>query len=170
MSAMTRHLLPAALVGAALSFAACGTDDPTAAAGDGPDAKAKQAMLDFAACMRDHGVDMPDPKFDGGPTLVQAGKGTTPETQRKAEEACAKYREKIKPPKLTEAQQAEFKRAALANARCMRAHGIDMPDPTFSEDGSATVRMRAGRGGIKPDDAKFRAAAEACRSTMPRPK
>ena len=32
----------------------------------GPDEKTKHAMLDFARCMRQHGVDMPDPKFDGG--------------------------------------------------------------------------------------------------------
>jgi hypothetical protein len=165
---MTRHLLPAALVGAALTVAACGGDDGTATAADGPDAKTKQAMLDFAACMRDHGVDMPDPKFDGGPSLVRGGRDASPERARKAEEACAKYREKIKPPKLSEAEQAAFKKAALANARCMRAHGVDMPDPTFSEDGGATVRIGKGAGAPRIDDAKFRAAAEACKDTMPK--
>ena len=52
----------------ALALAACGGDDPRrrAVGADrrGLDEKTKQAMLDFARCMRQHGVDMPDPKFD----------------------------------------------------------------------------------------------------------
>jgi hypothetical protein len=172
MAPMTRRTLPAALLGAAaLSLAACGADSPATAGG--PSAKDKQALLDFAACMRDHGVDMPDPKADGGPSLVQAGGSMSPEQERKAEQACKHFQDKIKPPKLTEAQQKEFRDAALANARCMRAHGIDMPDPTFSEDGRATVKIAGhgkGRVGPAPDDPKFRAAAEACKATMPQTK
>jgi hypothetical protein len=102
---------------------------------------------------------------------VQAGRGASPEQQRKADAACAKYRDKIKPPKLTEAEQETFRDAALANARCMRAHGVDMPDPTFSEDGRATVTItRKGRAGRGPDDPAFKAAFEACKDTMPKMK
>ncbi len=30
---------------------------------------------------------------------------------------------------MSAAEKEEFKKAALANARCMREHGIDFPDP-----------------------------------------
>ena len=55
----------------------------------------------------------------------------------------------IKAPELSEEQQAEFKQAALANARCMREHGIDnFPDPAFDENGGAQIRIE--RAGIEP--------------------
>ena len=73
-----------------------------------------------------------------------------------AEKACAKYRDEVKPPEMSPEKAAEFKKGALANARCMREHGIDMPDPTFDENGGA--QMRLGRG-INPESAKFQKAA-----------
>ena len=79
-----------------------------------------------------------------------------------AEKACAKYRDAVKPPEMSPEKAAEFKKEALANARCMREHGIEMPDPTFDENGGA--QMKLGRG-INPESAKFQKAAEACRDT-----
>ena len=59
-----------------------------------------------------------------------------------ADAACRKYLEAVKPPELSEAQQKEFKEAALAHARCMRENGIaNFPDPTFDENGGAQVRI-----------------------------
>jgi hypothetical protein len=165
-----RTLCTIAVVLAGLAVAACGGDDPSPAsstAGDGGgrpgalDAKTKQSMLDFARCMRQHGIDMPDPKFSegGGAVMQQRNRGTTPEQDRSAERACAKYQRQIKPPAMSEAQQEKFKQAALANARCMRAHGIDMPDPQFGENGEVKQRIR---GSVKPTDPKFQAAMKAC--------
>jgi hypothetical protein len=160
-----RSAAAAALVLVALGLVACGGDDPAPASsssgGHGPDAKTKQAMLDFARCMRQHGINMPDPKFDqGGATVMQnGGKNTTPEQQRAAEQACAKYQKQIKPPQMSEADQEKFKQAALKNARCMRQHGIDMPDPQFGENGEVRQRIT---GNIKPTDPKFQAAQKAC--------
>ena len=49
------------------------------------------------------------------------------------------------PPKLSDEEQEEFKEAALANARCMREHGIEnFPDPTFGEDGGGDDADRQG--------------------------
>ena len=87
---------------------------------------------------------------------------------RKAEKACAKYREAIKPPEMSDEDKEKFRKAALEHSRCMREHGIDMPDPQFDEDGGAQIRI--GRGsGIDIDDPKFRKAQEACEDTMPMP-
>jgi hypothetical protein len=159
---MRTFIAAAALALAALGVTACGGGDPApASSGGGIDAQTRQAMLGFARCMREQGIDMPDPKFSAnGATVMQhVGKGTTPEQQRAAEQACAKYQKQIKPPEMSEAQQAKFRKAALANARCMRAHGIDMPDPEFGSGGA--VKQRIGPG-IKPTDPKFQAAQKAC--------
>jgi hypothetical protein len=152
---------------AALALAACGDDseDPAPASSGTSnrpalDEKTKQAMLDYARCMRQHGVDMPDPKFDGRGAVMRAGgRGMTPEQMREAEQACAKYQKQIKPPAIPKEQQEKFKQQALANARCMREHGIDMPDPQFGPNGE--VQQRIG-GNIEPTDQKFQAAQKAC--------
>lgn len=122
----------------------------------------KKSMLDFARCMRENGIDMPDPKFEGNRVTMRAGgPGDAPDADKMkaAEKACAKYRDAIKPPELSPEKAEEFKKGALANARCMREHGIDMPDPTFDENGGA--QMRLGRG-INPQSAKFQKAQKAC--------
>ncbi len=94
----TRLLLAA--VAATASLAACGSDDPTspASATSGPDAN-KKAMLDFARCMRENGVDMPDPQFDGNRVMMRGPEQRRPtDKMRAAEKACAKYRDSVKPP------------------------------------------------------------------------
>jgi hypothetical protein len=160
-----RTVAACALVLASMAPVACGGDDPSPASsgtgGNGPDAKTKKAMLDFARCMRQHGINMPDPKFsnNGATVMQQGGKGTTPEQQKAAEQACAKYQKQIKPPSMSAEEQAKFRKAALANARCMREHGINMPDPQFGSGGE--VQQRIGPG-IKPTDPKFQAAMKAC--------
>jgi hypothetical protein len=168
-----RTVAAAALVLAALGLVACGGDDPSPASGGsgggsgrrGIDAKTKQAMLDYARCMREHGIDMPDPQFDengGARMTMKRGAGSTPEQQRAAERACAKYQKQIKPPPMSEADKEKQRREALANARCMREHGIDMPDPTFDENGGVMQKIGPGAG-FDPDSPKFREAERACR-------
>jgi hypothetical protein len=159
-----RIQLTALLAVAGCALAACGGDDGTeAAAGERPDSSTRQAMADFAQCMRENGVDVPDPGSGERGTVEIQG---DPEDLREAEEACAEYREKIKPPDLSEEQQAEMKEAALAHARCMRDQGIDFPDPQFGADGGAMVQIGPGSG-IDPDDPDFRKAQEACRDELP---
>jgi hypothetical protein len=150
---------------ATASLAACGgEEDPQPAAGQTREATARKAMLDFARCMREHGVDMPDPQFNGGRVTMKQGK-TNPDTARAAEKACAKYRDAVKPAEMSDEQKEEFKKAALENARCMREHGIDFPDPQFDSNGGAQIQM--GRG-VNPESEKFKQAQEACRGTMPK--
>src|SRR4051794_9581710 len=120
-----RPLAVAVLAAAALTTAACGGDAPSSSgtSGDsgakrGLDPETKQAMLDFARCMREHGVDMPDPQFSAGRVTQQGGRGVTPEKERTAEAACKHFQDKIKPPPLSTAEKEKFKQQALADARC----------------------------------------------------
>jgi hypothetical protein len=159
-------LIAAALV-CGLALTACGSEEPAA-----PDREQanRDAMLAYTKCMREHGVDMPDPQPGERGIRLRAPEGVTPEEMEEAEEACRKHLDKIEAPELSEEQQKEFQEAALAHARCMREHGIDMPDPTFGENGEATIRIRrgdGGRGGPDPDDPKFKEAEEACRDKLP---
>ena len=81
---------------------------------------------------------------------------------RKADKACAKYREAIKAPEMSDEEKEKFRKGALEHARCMRDHGIDMPDPRFDEDGGAQVRI--GRGtGVDPEQPEVPGGAEGLR-------
>jgi hypothetical protein len=163
----TRLLLAAVAVSA--SLAACGSDDPNpSSAPSDPAANNQKAMIAFAGCMRKNGVDMPDPQFDGGRVMMRGPRNVDEGKMRTAEKACAKYRDSVKPPELSDEERDEFRKEALANAKCMREHGIDFPDPTFEANGGARVRI--GRGsGIDPESPKFQEAQKACQSTMPGP-
>jgi hypothetical protein len=50
----------------------------------------------------------------------------------------------------------------LALARCMRQHGIDMPDP----DANGGIDMTGA--GVDPDGPKFKAAQQACQQYQPK--
>jgi len=103
----------------------------------------EQALLDFAACMRENGVDMPDPQLDenGGVQIEiggeqpQPGQGP-PEGVEEAMEAC----EELMPRRAIGADGEEFDPTEMQDqilefTQCMRDQGIDMPDPDFGEDG-----------------------------------
>ena len=173
---MTVRPLGVALVAvAALSLAACGGDPESTAAGgtasgsSGIDAKTKQAELKFAKCMREHGIDFPDPQFGEGGKVTQKviAKGTSPEQMKAAEQACQHFRKDVKPPQISEAQKQEFKKHALAYSRCMREHGVEnFPDPQFSADGGVQLRIGPQQH-VNPDSPAFKAAEKACERLQP---
>jgi len=127
----------------------------------------EQAMLDFAECMRDHGIDMEDPQFDG-----EGGGGinleATPENEDEieaAQEACQPLLENARGNvELDPEREAELQEQMLAYAQCMRDRGIDMPDPVFSDDGFVVQQAGpgGGSGGDPREDPDFEAANEAC--------
>ena len=109
-----------------------------------------EAALQFAKCMRDHGIDVPDPvsidspdgKAGGGVAIQVNGgpNGSSPidaTAMDAANKACQPIMEKaagsFDPPSPEEQEKA--KEQALAFAKCMREHGIDMPDPQFTDNG-----------------------------------
>jgi hypothetical protein len=182
---MKRKLGFAATVGAlllalTLVLTACGGDgdsDGVASLGDttgqsttendnaskGDDKDPQDAALEYAKCMREHGVDMPDPG-PNGELQLQVGPGDNRKKVEEAQRACQDILEDARP-KLSEEQQSILQDALLAFAKCMREHGVDMPDPQFGE-GGMVIQRDEGRGGVNPDDPKFQTAAEACEPIM----
>jgi hypothetical protein len=132
----------------------------------------EEALLEFAQCMRDHGIDMPDPQIseDGnGGILVQRQEGRAgidPESEefRAAAEECEPILEDgMGAIELDPEQQAEMQERLLEFAECMRDHGIDMPDPVFGEDGRVEIQANAPDSGGDPlEDDDFQAAQEEC--------
>jgi hypothetical protein len=130
-------------VAGALLASACG------GGGDGKSSTAAQASPDtwprYAKCLREHGVDMPD-----DPKKMPANGVTITD---KAQAACKGLAPQGKAIDMKDpATREKFTRVA----RCMRKHGIDMPDP--NADGS-NMPAPNWDGGNK---AKFDAAMKVC--------
>jgi hypothetical protein len=146
----------------------------TADAGSGADltdAEREDAMLEFTECMRDHGVDMPDPTSagpgGGGGKIAIGGDGPDQDGFEAAQEACGDilgdaFGERQAP---SAEEQAQMQDDMLAFAKCMREHGVDMPDPDFSS-GNGGVIMRPGEGTDPGEDPDFEAAQTACQDEL----
>ena len=150
------------LAAASIALGACGGGDPATAGTGDRQAEFREAALKFAKCMRQHGVDMPDPQPGQGGRITMGGPGTGPQDKSKmdaAQKACQKILASVKPPEMSAEQEQKFKSQALKFARCMREHGINMPDPQFQGGGRITQRMQEG---IDPNSQRFRDATEAC--------
>jgi hypothetical protein len=135
-----------------------------------------EAALQFAKCMREHGVDMPDPVVSdnggaGGGVMIQVGGGGSVPFDKSVMDAANKDCQHFlangaagfDPPSPEEQEKA--KEQALAFSKCMREHGVDMPDPTFGDNGTFSVTVNAGdasQNGPPPDNKKFQEASKAC--------
>ncbi|AHH99091.1 hypothetical protein GCM10010174_68530 [Kutzneria viridogrisea] len=114
-----------------------------------PDKKA----LKFAQCLREHGMDVPDPKpGSGGGMMMPALPADASEAADKAMDACKKYA----PVGDIDPNDPKVKEKELKFAKCMREHGVDTPDP-----GSGQGQM------LNADDEKTRKALEACGMQVP---
>jgi ABC-type glycerol-3-phosphate transport system substrate-binding protein len=177
---MTRSPLILAAVAATLALGACGGSDD---GGGSPSAasrqdKAFEGALKFSKCMRDHGVDFPDPQRVGSGGIKLTGRNINPNDPKvkTAQQACQKYMEIGGGETTDPARRAKLQEAALNFARCMRQHGVDMPDPQLSGKGGLTFQAgprsggtggpsSSGKGnglGVNPDSPKFKAADKAC--------
>jgi hypothetical protein len=162
---LMRPLVAAVLTTTAVALAACGGDSPTGAPSADQRAKMQEAALKFARCMREHGVDVPDPKPGGGIQLAVPD-GMAKTKVDAAQKACQKYMDAVKPPELSDEQQKQARDAALAFSRCMREHGIDFPDPQFGDKGEAKIHIDKSSG-INPNDPKFQQAQKECQKNQP---
>lgn len=170
------------LVAFALLVAACGGSDAQGVASlettettsadvssDDVAADDEETLLEFAACMRDNGIDdFEDPTFgaDGTPEFSLRGAGNGSEADRDmmraAFEACQSHLEGLAfgpgSVDLTEVEDTLVEFSA-----CMRDNGYDMPDPDLSNFGE-----RGGEGGgpfggqLDPEDPGFLSAMEEC--------
>ena len=160
----------ALLIGCATlaGFAGCGGEDASPDRSSSRD-RALDGALAFARCMRENGVDVPDPQrgsngmiriAPGGPAGPGGGGLPNPEDPkfRKANEACSKHLDDAGAAPDPEALEAN-RDAFVAYARCMRAEGVDVPDP--GADGS--LRFRVGDPDApNPESPAFKRADAMC--------
>lgn len=149
-----------AVVSSAL-IAACGSSGKPSH-GTGTDATgvstAYSLRLTFSNCMRSHGVSgFPDPPVNGGPFTRSSLEEQSP-AFRSAQQAC----KKLLPGGNSQGSPlpASQQRAAVANAQCMRKHGVpDFPDPRFPSHGGSVIQLPAA---INADSPSFLTAQRIC--------
>jgi len=154
-----RILAAVALTALLSTTAACGKDDagkpalPQAASADQPGSDPSEgtkvdpedAMLDYTKCMREHGVDMPDPGADGG-TMIDLGE-VDMATMKAADKACGDILKSVQQTAPSNnMDDGKFEEMLLAQAKCLRSKGYDVPDPVAQGGGGFS-------GGVYPDNA-----------------
>jgi len=127
-----------------------------------------QNMLDFARCMRGHGVQMSDPVHRPGHAGLSIDMPSRAPANNAAYAACIHFiQANIEAKQSAAAAQAAPHLAALTRyAQCMRNHDINMLDPTpQGELNLGTVPgITSDFGRYSP---QFRAADAACRHFLP---
>jgi hypothetical protein len=161
----TRRFSLVIALSAVLALTACGgkdTGDGVASAGGGAGGASaspsqsldpQQAQLKFAQCMRENGVEMPDP--DGSGRIEIKGRPGDRDKMQAAMKKCEHFMQgaiakRLEDPKVRD-QMLKF-------AQCMREHGVDMADPQPGQG----IQLRAKKG-----DGKLEAAQKACEQNLP---
>ena len=136
---------------------------------------AQRLWNEFAACMRQHGVNMADPVLnnDGMPSnALVTGNGSKSAALQGSRACQTQLQAAMKAsgasprtgPKINYAQAERF-------SRCMRAHGLrDFPDPSSGSSGSGGITIQGGGGpssDLSPDSPAFQRAQKACGNLLP---
>jgi hypothetical protein len=178
---MRRTLLALIAALALLSGCAGNKDkgDGVATAGDGKATASTGADADqgdiaaqtakYASCMRENGVDMPDPEVDDDGRVqfrAPAGGGDAQPADREkiqaAQEKCKQYLPNGgEPPKLSTEELDQMRKFS----QCMRENGYpDFPDP--QPDGGIRIDGDSSRG-MDPNSQQWKDAHEKCEQYMP---
>jgi hypothetical protein len=122
---MTRHRLIAAALplAFALTLTGCGSSSSPSSKAT---VNAQDQMLKFAQCLRQHGINVPDPKPGAVGLQVGAnGQGFGSDKLGAAVAACKQY----DPAQDTNPNDPKQRDYLLKTAQCLRKHGIHVADP-----------------------------------------
>lgn len=133
----------------------------------------EDSLLQFAACMRDNGVDVPDPTVDADGNVQLAGPQGEGEERGglrgdeafgAAIETCGELLEGLTLG-FGERDITGLQDTLLEFAACMRDNGVDMPDPDLSAlggGGGAPGEDGGPFGDVDREDPTYVAAEEVC--------
>jgi hypothetical protein len=182
-----RAFAACALAGSvAVGLSACGSAGSSATASGGASTTSSssryQARVKAAECLRAHGVNVPDPSPNGpagpggaggGGSGAGAGGGGNRLRQllstsagQAATKACqSEISKAFAFASITPAQRAQFQQDAVKFAECMRAHKINIPDPT--SNGAGGFGIFRSIPSSERNSPAFRSAFSACSSSLP---
>ena len=141
----------AILVG--LAVACGGGDEGDSGAGD---SASEEAVLAYAQCMREEGIDFPDP----GPGEFAALYHQTGDAAfQAAATACeGNLSGLVGHSSSNTGHTAELQDRALEVAKCVREQGFEFPDPTLTADGRVVTSAEE----FDTEDSELRQVADEC--------
>jgi hypothetical protein len=165
----SRHRLPTLLATGAATIAVAGCGGSSA--NDGPAGQQDDSkQLAFAQCLRKAGIDAPDPTTGPGGRVsqrIRVPRGISKQRVGQITADCAR-KTGGGPKPMSKEDQAKFRDAALKFARCMRAHGVNVPDPQPGDGGIVIQKSSAGSStNIDPNSPAFQRAQRACATYLP---
>jgi hypothetical protein len=162
-------VLAAALLGPVLLAAACSSSLATGGSANQSASQGDQAVVSFTQCMRNHGVQMSDPFHRPGHTGLTIDLPQETAATRPAFAACNHYIAGIEQAKAAgAASQAAANLPALTRyAACMRAHDINMLDPTAQGVLSLGDVPGMASNDFGRESPQFHTADTACRHLLP---
>jgi hypothetical protein len=122
---------------------------------DGAETELVDKFVEFARCLRHHGVNAE--VRPGGHGLKIAAGELGPAAMEAAEKACARYRPPPQNVNVSPQQRVEQEGRDQKFARCMREHGV-----TVEANPTGGLRLRIGPGNPKPESPAFQHAQSAC--------
>ncbi|MFZ4896343.1 hypothetical protein ACL9RL_18010 [Plantibacter sp. Mn2098] len=90
-------------------------------------------QLKFAACMRDQGIDYPDPAPGGGESGSFSGDASDFQTTQDARDKCTQELGPMPEPKGPMIRADDISAAEKKTAKCLRDNGVDVADPRSGE-------------------------------------
>jgi hypothetical protein len=170
----------AAVAGVVIFAAGCGSsgasNSPGAsgasgASGSQPASSVYQEKLQYAQCMRSHGITtFPDPNSNGAIVITSKDNIDQSSPQYAAASSTCLKGLPGGGQAAASAVQAELSQG-IKHSACMRAHGItNYPDPTLN-NGQISMSLNSGNGpgDINTKTPQFQAAQKACQSLLPQP-
>jgi hypothetical protein len=142
-----------------------GSTSSGAKSGHASESQVDQAEINFAHCLRSHGVDEPDPKHVPGQSglVVQVPSSTSANSA--ALTACNHL---LPPASNAKQQQRAADLPGLTNyAQCMRHHDIALLDPDPRTGAVDLGNVPGITNGFTRHTPQFRSADEACRHLLP---
>jgi hypothetical protein len=170
----------------AVGLSACGSSGSPAAASSGGSAGTSTASassryaarVKAAECLRAHGVNVPDPSANGGPPGgAGAGGGgggggggfrsllATPAGQAASKACASEISKAFAFASISPAQRQQFQQDAVKFAECMRAHNVNIPDPT--SNGAGGFGIFRSIPSSERNSPAFQTASKACQSLLP---
>jgi hypothetical protein len=160
-------MLTLVAVGASTALVACGGGEE--ASGDDEQASFEDAQVEFTECMRENGVDMPDPEPGEMGIRVEAGEegalDPNSEEFQAASEECRPIIEDAVP-EGERPDPAEIRDQLHEMTECLRDQGYDVPEPTIVGPGEDPPDQPSGGPSEElealQDDPEFQQAQEDC--------
>ncbi len=166
---------PIAIAGLALLMAGCSSGGPSSAGSGGSSdaggSAKSQIGIDYARCMRSHGVPKyPDPNSNnelasGLPKVSPQQLGVSSAQYQAAQNDCAHLLPNGG--QMTQAKSQKDLNAMLRYARCMRSRGVpNWPDPTYDSAAGWGFNLLHVQG-FDPNSAQINHKMDECDRTLP---